>query len=127
MRRWSRWGDRTSPNPPSFPRQYRLGNAHSVRWPQRRSRPETRPGGRGPTSSTSSEHKLYAFVLPAFALVARDPHLPHLARVGDVRAAVSLCVQPHYLHDPDSFHLLWYQVDLGADEVGIGKRLLALQ
>src|SRR5215213_7320812 len=127
MRRWSRWGDLTSPPPSSFPQQYRLENAPPVRRPHRRIRPEIRPGGRGPASGTSSEHKLYAFVLPALALVARDPHLPHLARVGDVRAAVSLRVQSHYLYDPDPFHPLWYQVDLGADEVGIGKRLLALQ
>src|SRR5215204_2704053 len=90
MRRWSRWRERTYPHPPSFPPRLRLRSAHPVRRSHRRTRPETRPGGRRPTPGTSSEHELYALVLPALALVARDPHLPHLARVGDVRAAVGL-------------------------------------
>src|SRR5215207_2082427 len=84
----------------------------------RRSRRGAWRGRRRLSPRSSSEHELYPLVLAALALVARDLHLPHLARVGDVGPTVGLRIEALYLHDTNNPYPLRDEVDLGADEVG---------
>src|SRR5829696_2480497 len=99
--------------------------ARSNRRPTRRSRRGAARAGRGRSPGPSPQDELHALVLAALALVAGDLHLSDLAGVGDVGAAVGLGVEALDLDDPDHFHPLGHEVDLGADETGVLQRLLA--
>src|SRR5918999_2428951 len=83
--------------------------------------------GRGWLRAPSPQDELYPLVLAALALVAGDLHLPDLAGVGDVGAAVGLGVYALDLNDPDRAHTLGHEVDLRTDEVRVLERLLTRQ
>ena len=73
------------------------------------------------------ELKTDALVDAALGFVARDVDRSDLARVGDVGAAIGLKVKALDVDDPDLGDALRQQVDLGADQVGDGKGLVAGQ
>src|SRR5207249_5922481 len=68
-----------------------------------------------------------ALVALSLGLGLDDPDAPDLAGRRHMGAAVGLLVEPDNVDDPDLTHRLGYEVDLGADQVVVGQRLVAGQ